>query len=114
MRYYQSSDPPVPAVDVTVPVSVSYLNTLSLLAGECCLHHTVVLPQNPGSVNQLHVVGGWRHDAAVGPLDVPLGGLGDPPGVVDVEDDVPFTHVKVPGDHRRGLGDFDQQLEQDW
>lgn len=32
--------------------------------------------------------------------------------MVDVEDHVSFTHVEVPGDHRGGVDDLDQQLDE--
>lgn len=40
-----------------------------------------------------------------------LGRLWRPLGVIDVEDNVPFAHVKIPGDHRRGVHNLNENLQ---
>lgn len=75
-----------------------HLHALPLLAGQRGLHHAVILPQSPGLVNKLDVVDSRRGDA-VGPQGVFAWLLGGSLRVVDVENDVAFAHVKVPGDN---------------
>lgn len=90
--------------------AVPHLHALPLLAGERRLHHAVVLPERPRLVNELHVVAPRRGDA-VGPQRVLAGRLRGPLRVVDVEYDVTFADVKVPGDDGGGVDDLDQKLE---
>lgn len=91
---------------------LAYLNALSFLAGEGFLHHAVVLAQHPVPIYQLDIVGPWGRNA-MGPQSVFLLRQGGPLGVVEVEDYVSFTHVKVPGNDGGGLCDLDQQLGKD-
>lgn len=94
------------------PSSLSHLHTLSLPAGECFLHHAVVLSQHPVPVYQLGVNGPEGCDG-VGSEGVFLGRLWGSLGVVDVENHISFGHVKVPGDDGGGFSDLDQHLPED-
>lgn len=76
----------------------AHLHTLSFFADQRRLHRAVVPAQLPHFVYELHVVPTWRGDA-VGPQSVLFGWLGRPLGVINIKDDVPFAHVKIPGDH---------------
>lgn len=88
------------------------LHALPFLAGQCSLHHAVVLPQHPVLVDQLGT-GGPERRQCVAAQSVPLGRLRRPLGVVDVEDHVALGHVKVPGDDGAGLRNLDQHLQED-
>lgn len=88
-----------------------YLHALSFFTGEWRFHHAVVLPQLPWLVYELHIVAPRRRDAMRRQRLFP-GRLRSPFGVVDVKDHVSFTHIEVPGDHRRGVDDLDQQLDE--
>lgn len=88
------------------------LYTLSLLAGECSLHHAVVLSQHPAPVYQLGIHGPEGREG-MGSQGVFLLWLWCPLGMVDVEDHISFGHVKVPGDDGGGLSDVDQHLQED-
>lgn len=90
-------------------VTDPHLHTLTLLAGEWGFHHAVILTQSPGLVNELDVVDS-RWGDAVGSKGVFTWRLGGPLWVVDVEDDVAFAHIKVPGDDWGGVDDLNQNL----
>lgn len=92
--------------------NLSDLYTLSLPAGEGFLHYAVVLAQHPAPFYQLGVNSPWGGEA-MGTESVFLRGLRGPLGMVDVEDDISFRHVEVPGDDGGGLGDLDQHLQED-
>lgn len=90
-------------------MSSPHLHTLTLLAGEGGLHHAVILTQSPGLFDKLDVVDSRGGDV-VGSEGVFTWRLGGPLRVVDVEDDVTFANVEVPGDDRGGVDDFDHEL----
>lgn len=94
------------------PSSLLHLHTLSLLAGECFLHHAVIFSQHPVPVYQLGVNGAEGRDG-VSSKGVFLGRLWSSLGVVDVENHISLGHVKVPGDDGGGLSDLDQHLPED-
>lgn len=76
----------------------AHLHTLPLSADQRRLHRAVVTAQLPHFLYELHVVPTWRRDA-VGAQRVLFGRLGRPLRVINVKNDVPFAHVKIPGDH---------------
>lgn len=98
--------------DAEINCSASNLYALSLAAGECAFHHAVVLPQHPALVYNLDVDRSQGREG-VGSQGVLLGHLGDPPGVVDGENNISFRYIKVPGDDGGGLGDLNHHLRED-
>lgn len=91
-------------------VRFPHLYALSLSAGEGRLHHAVVLSQHPRSVNELDVVSAGTGEV-VRAQTISFSGLRDSSGVIDVEDNVAFTHVKVPRDDGRYVCNLYQHLK---
>lgn len=87
----------------------SHLHTLALLAGERGLDHAVILPQRPRLVDKLDIVASWGCDA-VGSQGFFTWRLRGPLGVVDVENNITFAHVKIPSDYWGGVDDLNQNL----
>lgn len=87
----------------------THLYALSLSAGQGRLHHAIVLSQHPRSVNELDVVSGGTGEV-VRAQTVSFSGLRGSSGVVDVEDHIAFTHVKVPRNDGRYVCNLYQHL----
>lgn len=49
----------------------------------------------------------------MGPQGVLFRGLGRPLGVINIKDDVPFAHIKIPGDHRGGVHNLNENLDKE-
>lgn len=92
--------------------AASHLHALAVVAGERPFHHAVVLPQHPALVYHLDVNSSDGREG-VGSQGVLLGHLRGPPGVVDGENNVSFSDIKVPGDDGGGLGDLNHHLQED-
>lgn len=87
----------------------SHLHALALFAGEWGLNHAIVLPQCPRLVDKLDIVAARGRDS-MSSQRVFTRQLWSPLGVINVENNVSFAHVKVPGDHGGRVYDFYQQL----
>lgn len=87
-----------------------HLYALSLSAAQGRLHHAVVLSQHPGSVDELDVVSGGTGEVVCAQT-VSFNWLRSSSGVIDVEDHVSFTHIKVPRNDRRYFCNLYQHLE---
>lgn len=87
-----------------------HLYALSLSAGQGCLHHAVVLSEHPGSVDELDVVAGGTGEVVCA-QNISFNWLRSPSGVIDIEDHIAFTHIKVPRNDGRYFCNLYQHLK---